>query len=99
MPTRNIVLTDHQADLIEALVSSGRYQNASEALREGVRLLEKQEAEDRARIDALRDAARAGIEDIESGRFKGFAKRTDLRKHLTALGEEAIVGRGPVIDK
>ena len=55
MPTRNIVLTDHQAELIEALVSSGRYQNASEALREGVRLLEKQEAEDKARLDLLHE--------------------------------------------
>jgi len=30
MPTRNVVLTEHQADLIETLVESGRYQNASE---------------------------------------------------------------------
>lgn len=30
MPTRNVVLTDHQADLFERLVASGRYQNASE---------------------------------------------------------------------
>ena len=31
MPTRNVVLTDHQASLVEHLVASGRYQNASEA--------------------------------------------------------------------
>ena len=30
MPTRNVVLTDHQARLVERLVVSGRYQNASE---------------------------------------------------------------------
>ncbi len=33
MPTRNVVLTDKQAELIEQLVDSGRYQNASEVLR------------------------------------------------------------------
>jgi antitoxin ParD1/3/4 len=33
MPTRNVVLTDHQAALVEHLVASGRYQNASEVLR------------------------------------------------------------------
>ena len=38
MPTRNVVLTVHQADMVERLVASGRYQNASEVLRDGLRL-------------------------------------------------------------
>ena len=46
MPTRNVVLTDHQTNLVEQLVASGRYQNASEVLREGLRLVEQREAED-----------------------------------------------------
>ena len=33
MPTRNIVLTDQQAQFVEQMVTSGRYQNASEGLR------------------------------------------------------------------
>ena len=41
MPTRNVVLTDHQTNLVEELVASGRYQNASEGLREGLRLVEQ----------------------------------------------------------
>jgi antitoxin ParD1/3/4 len=41
MPTRNVVLTDHQSALIEQLVTSGRYQNASEVLREGLRLIDQ----------------------------------------------------------
>jgi antitoxin ParD1/3/4 len=40
MPTRSVVLTDHRAKLVERLVASGRYQNASEVLRDGLRLLE-----------------------------------------------------------
>jgi Arc/MetJ-type ribon-helix-helix transcriptional regulator len=32
MPTRNVVLTKRHADLIDALVEAGRYQNASEVL-------------------------------------------------------------------
>src|SRR5688572_25175254 len=43
MPTRNVVLSAHQQQLVETLVQSGRYQNASEVLREGLRLIEERE--------------------------------------------------------
>lgn len=56
MPTRNVVLTKQQASLVEKLVRSGRYQNASEVLREGLRLIERRENEERARLAALRGA-------------------------------------------
>lgn len=90
MPTRNVVLTDHQADLVERLVSSGRYQNASEVLREGLRLVEDQEAEAKARIKALRDAARIGIADIEAGRYRTFDSPAELNRHLGTLRDEVL---------
>ena len=43
MVTRNVVLTESQDKLIQNLVAAGRYQNASEALRAGLRLLEQEE--------------------------------------------------------
>jgi antitoxin ParD1/3/4 len=52
VPTRNVVLTPHQTSLVEHLVGSGRYQNASEVLREGLRLVEQREAEDALRLQA-----------------------------------------------
>jgi antitoxin ParD1/3/4 len=61
--TRNVVLTDAQSQLVDRLVASGRYQNASEALRAGLRLLEREEAELgdlRARLMVGLDQARAG---------------------------------------
>ena len=69
MATRNVVLSQHQHALVESLVKSGRYQNASEVLREGLRLLERQEAEDAAKAAALRLAAEQGWSDLASGRF------------------------------
>ena len=56
MPTRNVVLTDQQAELVEKLVQSGRYQNASEVLRDGLRLLQRREVEEALKLDALRGA-------------------------------------------
>lgn len=61
--TRNVVLTEKQSDLVDRLVASGRYQNASEALRAGLRLLEREEAELgdlRARLSVGLDQARQG---------------------------------------
>ncbi len=93
MPTRNIVLTAHQAELIERLVASGRYQNASEVLREGLRLVESREVEEQARIEALRDAARVGIADIDAGRFRTFATPQALERHLASVVDDAVQDR------
>lgn len=90
MPTRNIVLTDHQARFVEHLVASGRYQNASEVLREGLRLVESREAEEAAKLNALREAARSGIADLEAGRFVTFETAEALDNHLAALANEVI---------
>jgi antitoxin ParD1/3/4 len=85
MPTRNVVLTDHQANMVERLVTSGRYQNASEVLREGLRLVEQREAEDALRLEALRSAVQVGIDDIQAGRFETFDSKESLRAHLKLL--------------
>ena len=90
MPTRNVVLTDHQAHFVEQLVVSGRYQNASEVLREGLRLMERRETEDAARLAALRDAARTGIADMDAGKFQSFASHEALDRHLAAVTAEII---------
>ena len=88
MPTRNVVLTDHQNRLIEKLVGSGRYQNASEVLREGLRLVETRADEEKARLAALRDAARAGIADIESGHYLEFESGESLLQHFRRTEED-----------
>jgi antitoxin ParD1/3/4 len=74
MATRNVVLTDPQSDLVDRLVASGRYQNASEALRAGLRLLEREESE----LSALRDQLSTGLDD---------ARRADLAE---GSGEDSI---------
>lgn len=63
MATRNVVLTDSQSDLVDRLVASGRYQNASEALRAGLRLLDREEAE----LGELRARLNAGLEEMRRG--------------------------------
>jgi len=74
MPTRNIVLSEHQHDLVEALVESGRYQNASEVLREGLRLIEQREQLEAAKLKALKKAAAQGWAAIAAGDYTDVAE-------------------------
>ena len=92
MPTRNVVLTNYQASFVERLVSTGRYQNASEVLREGLRMVEQREAEDALRLEALRNAVRVGIADMEQGRYATFESGAQLRGHLASVASKAIAG-------
>lgn len=88
MPTRNVVLTDRQAELIDALVRSGRYQNASEVMREGLRLVERHAIEDAARLEALKNAAEKGWSDLDSGRYVDVAV-DELGEFIGELGRRA----------
>ncbi len=88
MPTRNVVLSDHQHELVETLVQSGRYQNASEVLREGLRLIEERERIEEARLKALKRAARQGWADIAAGRHTDVTD-DQLEDFVGQLGRRA----------
>lgn len=90
MPTRNVVLTERQEELIETLLKSGRYQNASEVLRDGLRLVEQRETEDAGKLKALRAAARVGAGALDRGEFKEFGSVEDLQTYLNDLSEKVI---------
>jgi antitoxin ParD1/3/4 len=82
MPTRNVVLTERQSALIDRLVVEGVYQNASEVLRAGLTLLERDRAAFEAKLDALRAAIQLGIDDVEAGRVVTFESASDAIEHL-----------------
>jgi antitoxin ParD1/3/4 len=88
MPTRNVVLTVHQHQLLEAVVGSGQYQNASEVVRDGLRLVEQREAENAAKLDALREAAAVGWRDLEAGRYRDVSG-DGVADYIAQLGERA----------
>ena len=90
MPTRNVVLTEQQAAMIERLVQAGRYQNASEVLRDGLRLIQQREAEDKTRLVALREAAHIGTEDFAAGRYHSFADGQALGTHLSRRAQKVL---------
>lgn len=88
MPTRNVVLSDHQHELVESLVQSGRYQNASEVLRDGLRLVEQHQRLDEAKLKALKQALRLGWADVSAGRYTDVSD-TELEDFVGQLGRQA----------
>lgn len=88
MPTRNVVITEHQQELIESLVDSGRYQNASEVLREGLRLIEQREQRDAAKLRALKTAAEVGWAEVAAGQYIDIDD-SELDDYIAQLGRRA----------
>lgn len=69
MPTRNVVLTKQQEIFVGQLVETGRYQNASEVLRDGLRLLEDRVKRREAELADISAGVIAGFDQIERGEF------------------------------
>ena len=88
MPTRNVNLTEHFDRFIETGITSGRFSNASEVVREGLRLLEQREQEDKARIEWLRAAAKEGFDQLDRGEGIEFESMDDFDNYIDQVGEE-----------
>lgn len=65
MPTRNVNLTSELDRFVHSRIRAGRYENASEVIRAGLRSLERDEQEFEAKLAALRQA-------IDEGDSSGF---------------------------
>lgn len=70
----SISLGDHFEDFVDDKIATGRFKNASEVIRAGLRLLEEEEI----KIQQLKSAITDGIES-------GVAKKFDPKKHLEKL--------------
>ncbi|MCV9965863.1 type II toxin-antitoxin system ParD family antitoxin [Pararhizobium sp. BT-229] len=71
---KSFVIGDHFDGFIEEQVKSGRFNNASEVVRAGLRLLER----DEAKFAELKRLIKEGLDDIENGDFVEFSDDDDL---------------------
>ncbi|MDQ3364623.1 MAG: type II toxin-antitoxin system ParD family antitoxin [Myxococcota bacterium] len=82
MPTRNISLTQRHDDFIDEVVDAGEDQNASEAVRDALRVLQERRKEAALELKAVRIQLQAGVDALErgdhdeltAGDFDGFVK-------------------------
>jgi antitoxin ParD1/3/4 len=96
MDQMNVSVTDELADFVRKKVKSGRYNNASEVVRDALRRMEdadtralrlaKPTAEDiladltEVQLDGIRRRVSAAIEQIDSGKFSEYDGRAGLAR-------------------
>jgi antitoxin ParD1/3/4 len=73
MPTRNVNLTAELDRFVATKVKSGRYENASEVVRAGLRNLEREEQRYELKLAALRAA-------VDEGDASGVAQGNVFRR-------------------
>ena len=81
MPTRNVHLTAELDHFVAANIESGRYENASEVVRAGLRALEEREEYRQLKLASLRSA-------LEEGEQSGIADDYTLDGLLAELDGE-----------
>ncbi len=89
MTTKNVSLTDHYANLVDSLVASGKYKNASEVVREGLRLLEQRTTEDERRLQLLKQMSDEGFNQIDQGQGIVLTSSRQLASRIAKLGRTA----------
>lgn len=68
MPT-SVALSPHLEAFVREQVAAGQYNNVSEVVRDGLRLLQQRQQEDAAKLEALRRAVAQGVAAIKQGDF------------------------------
>jgi antitoxin ParD1/3/4 len=89
----NVSLSLQLQGFIEKKVRTGRYQTASEVVREGLRLIEDRDAERALRLRRLRAEIQVGLDQIEKGRVAPLDVKkikAEGRKRLGARRRNAI---------
>jgi antitoxin ParD1/3/4 len=65
--TRNVALTPHFDRFVQSKIESGRYQSASEVVRDSLRIMEQHEQERRRSLQEVRRKIRLGYEQAQRG--------------------------------
>jgi antitoxin ParD1/3/4 len=88
MGTRNINLTDALDRFVDRQIESGAYQNASEVLRAGLRLLKAEQDVRAAKLRRLKAAIDEALGDLEAGRYEEV-ELGDLESWFDRVSAEA----------
>jgi len=91
MPTRNVNLTEHFEQFIERGIDSGRFSDASEIVREGLRLLEEREQDERVKLEWMRSAAKEGFGALDRGDHSEIHSEAELASFMESIHREVAL--------
>lgn len=93
----HVNLTPTLDEYVLSKVKSGRYNNASEVVREALRLMQDQESQSLAErnltlddISAIRRNVRQGLDEIERGEGKDYEGEKGLKQLLREIRAEGV---------
>ena len=87
---KSYTLGDHYERFIAGQVAQGRFNNASEVVRAGLRMLEDYET----RMKELRGLIDEGDADIAAGRVKSFASAKKLTAEIVKRSKKKLTRNG-----
>ena len=76
----NVSLTPELEQFVNQKVESGKYQTASEVIRDGLRLLLEREEIHQKKLDGLRREMAIGIEQADQGKVAPFNAKETLAR-------------------
>lgn len=85
----SVSLGSHFEQFVDSSVAQGRYKNASEVIRAGLRLLEEEDEEHRLKVQALREA-------IQHGLNSGIARHVDRDELLASFKAKKALRDGAI---
>ena len=95
MPT-SVALTPRFESFARHQVASGRYNNVSEVVRDGLRLLEDTIKTEAIKLRALRALAKAGVDALNAGDYVEV-RAADLGEYIDSISSRKV--RGSVRDQ
>ena len=81
----HVSLTPKLEELVREKVESGLYNNASEVVREALRLMQEQEEIRRLKLERLRDELAKGEADLSAGQSASFSNEDEIRALFARL--------------
>lgn len=85
MTSRNVVFTEAEANLVDRLVETDRFKNASEAILTELRLLEPEEN----RLSDLRERLKTGLVEARNGDLADGSGREAIRSAFASARLQA----------
>lgn len=89
MAAQRIEFSQHEVELIDRLVKDGLYADATEAVHEGLRLLERERSSRAEKLDTLRAEVKTGFDDLDEGRYTEINSDDELHEHFAHLSARA----------